>query len=193
MQEDIFSRAKKIKAVALDGDGVIFTGHVLEGFEGGFGKIRSHADGQGISLLRSSGIMICCITGESGTNARFLESLVEKWNGLPSVKEGRWKPVKVFAGAERTGKTDLLKSWLREHGISLSECAAMGDDMTDCDLLNAVGDAGGLAAAPAQAEEVVKKIVHFVAPRRGGDGAIRDLANLILEAKGVDITQSALR
>jgi len=193
MDLELREKAKRIKAAALDGDGVIFTGHVLEGPEGGFGKIRSHADGQGISLLRAAGIAVCCITGESGMNARFLESLVEKWNGLPSVKEGRWKPVKIFSGAERMQKTELVKSWLQDEGISLSECAAMGDDMTDYDLLKAVGEAGGLAASPAQAEDVVKRIVHFVAPRRGGDGAIRDLANLILEAKEIDVTTFPLR
>ena len=193
MDAELLEKAKRIKALALDGDGVIFTGHVLEGLDGGFGKIRSHADGQGISLLRSAGIIVCCITGESGVNARFLESLVEKWNGLPSVKEGRWKPVKVFVGAERKGKTELVKSWLEEQGLAFSECAAMGDDLSDYDLLKAVAEAGGLAASPAQAEEAIKKIVNFVAPRRGGDGAIRDLVNLVLEARGIDVTQSALR
>ena len=65
----------------------------------------------------------------------------------------------------------------------------MGDDLTDYDILQAVG----LAAAPAQAEEVIKKIVHFVAARRGGDGAIRDLANFILTVQGSPLEGGALR
>lgn len=189
MSTELLERAKRIKAVALDGDGVIFTGHVIEGMEGPIGKIRSHADGQGLSLLRAAGIRIACVTGESGKNASFLERLVEKWNGLPSVAEGRWQPIALFTGAERSRKAELIKEWLSTFGATLDECAAMGDDMTDYDLICNVG----LAAAPVQAEDVIKNIVHFVAPRRGGDGAIRDLANLILEAKGVDITKSALR
>jgi 3-deoxy-D-manno-octulosonate 8-phosphate phosphatase (KDO 8-P phosphatase) len=186
---DLTERAKKVKAVVLDSDGVIFTGHVIEGPEGPLAKIRSHADGQGISLLRSIGIVICCITGESGINASFLEGLVKKWNNLPSVTSGNWKPVKVFSGIERKAKVDTAREWLASQGLTFDDCAAMGDDMTDYDILGVVG----LAAAPAQAEDIIKKRVHFVAKRRGGDGAIRDLANLILEAKGIDVAGLALR
>lgn len=181
--------AKNIKALVLDGDGVVFTGHVLEGADGPIGKMRSHADGQGISLLRAAGVVVACVTGESGQNASFLERLVGKWNSLPSVAEGRWKPIALFTGVERTKKTEVVKEWLAAHGISLEECAAMGDDMTDYDILGAVG----LPAAPLQAEKIIKKRVRFIAPRRGGDGAIRDLADLILEAKGIDISSLSLR
>lgn len=187
--DQILERAKKIKALALDSDGVIFTGHVIEGVDGPLAKMRCHADGQGISLLRAAGIVICCVTGESGKNAAFLERLVEKWNNLPSVVEGRWKPVTVFTGTERKRKVEVVESWLGDHGFTLDECAAMGDDMTDYDILQTVG----LASAPAQAEDIIKKHVHFVAPRSGGHGAIRDLANLILEAQGVDVTKLSLR
>lgn len=187
--DHLFKKAKHIKALVLDSDGVIFTGHVIEGREGPLAKTRCHADGQGISLLRAAGIAVACVTGESGVHASFLEQLVEKWNSLPSVAEGRFKPIQLFTGAERQGKVSLVESWLKEHGVTLPECAAMGDDMTDYDLLQVVG----FAAAPAQAEDIIKKHVHFIAPRRGGHGAIRDLANLILDAKGIDVTTLSLR
>ena len=189
MDQTLLEKAKKIKAVVLDGDGVIFTGHVLEGPDGGFGKIRCHADGQGISLLRAAGIQIACVTGESGKNSVFLEKLVEKWNGLPSVKSGKWQPVKVFTGAEKEKKVEIVETWLKESGLTLADCAAMGDDLTDYNLLKKVG----FATAPAQAEDIIKEIVQWVAPRRGGDGAIRDLANLVLKAKGIDIPSLSLR
>lgn len=185
----VLEKAKKIKAVVLDSDGVIFTGHVIEGVDGPLAKTRHHADGQGISLLRAAGIFICCVTGESGIHASFLEKLVEKWNNLPSALSGKFKPIAIFTGTERKKKIEVVESWLKEQGLTLEECAAMGDDMTDYDILQAVG----LAAAPAQAEEIIKKRVHFIAPRRGGHGAIRDLANLILEAQGVDVESLTLR
>lgn len=187
--DQILEKAKKVKAVVLDSDGVIFTGHVIEGSDGPMAKMRHHADGQGISLLRAAGIVVCCVTGESGIHASFLERLVEKWNNLPSVLNGKFKPIAIFTGTERKKKIEVVESWLKEHGLTLEECAAMGDDMTDYDLLQVVG----LAAAPSQAEEIIKKRVHFIAPRRGGHGAIRDLVNLILEAKGVDVESLASR
>lgn len=189
MPQELQERAKNIKALVLDSDGVIFTGHVIEGVEGPLAKIRSHADGQGISLLRGIGVVVACLTGESGINASFLEGLVKKWNNLPSVASGKWKPVMVFSGVERQAKVNTAKEWLLSHGLTFEDCAAMGDDMTDYEILKEVR----LAAAPAQAEEIIKKRVHFVAKRRGGDGAIRDLANLILEAQGVDVGSLALR
>ena len=185
----IEERARRIRAVALDGDGVIFSGHVLEGQEGPIAKIRSHPDGQGISLLRSVGIQIACVTGESGIHASFLERLIEKWNNLPSVRDGSWNSIAFFSGMEKKKKVEVVEAWLKEKGLNLSQCAAMGDDLTDYDILQAVG----LAAAPAQAEEVIKKIVHFVAARRGGDGAIRDLANFILTVQGSPLEGGALR
>lgn len=187
--EELFARARNIKAVALDSDGVIFTGHVTEGPEGPLAKVRCHADGQGISLLRAAGIAVVCVTGESGRNAAFLESLVSKWNNLPSVIEGRWRPITIFTGMERSKKVEAVRSWLSELGFSFEECAAIGDDLTDYDILKTVG----FAAAPAQAEEIIKKNVHFVAPRKGGHGAIRDFVNFILEAQGVDVTSLPLR
>ncbi len=193
MDQALTDKAKGVRALVLDGDGVIFTGAVFEGLDGPLAKIRCHADGQGISLLRAQGVAVCCVTGESGEHARFLEQLVVKWNNLPSVAEGRWKPVSVFSGAERHRKVELVEKWLADNGLTLRDCAAMGDDLSDFNLLAAVREAGGVAAAPAQAEKVIKNIVQFVAERRGGDGAIRDLANMILEAKGVDVTASALR
>jgi len=186
MNTQIWEKAKKIKAMALDGDGVIFTGHVLEGLDGGFGKIRSHADGQGISLLRAAGIRIALCSGEK---TGFIEVVGEKLNALPSVKEGKWPPIGIFTGPQGKAKVESVDQWLKDAGLTWEECAYMGDDLSDYEILQKVG----FASAPAQAEDVIKKLVHYVALRRGGDGAIRDLANLILDAKGVDVTVLSLR
>lgn len=184
---------KYVRAVILDGDGVIFTGHVIEGRDGPLGKIRCHADGQGISLLRAAGIRIMCATGESGRHASFLVKLVEKWNSMPSVQNGSWQPVAVYTGVARSEKIKAAQEWLSLHGIAWSECAAMGDDMTDYDLLSYISSQGGFTAAPAQAEDIIKRIVHWIAPRSGGDGAVRDLANYILEGRNVDVTKLSIQ
>ena len=98
MSLDIQERAKKIKAVALDADGVIFTGHVFMNADGTQSfKKRSNIDAQGISLLRSAGIHIAVV---SGGPASFASTLVEYWNGLPSAKSKEWPPMKAFTGVE---------------------------------------------------------------------------------------------
>lgn len=183
----LIERARRVRALALDGDGVFFTGRVLiDPVKGEVLKERSHIDGQGISFLRAAGIIIALVSGEK---TGFVEIVGEKLNSLPSVKDGKWPPIAIFTGPQGKDKISSVASWLREANISWDECAYMGDDFSDYQILQKVG----LATAPAQAEEDIKKIVHWVAPRKGGDGAIRDLANFILEAKGIDVVTLALR
>lgn len=178
---------ENIKAVLFDGDGVFFSGRVFIHSESGeYLKERSHIDGQGISLLRAAGIHVALVSGET---TGFLEAVGQKLNTLPSVRDGKWPPVAVFTGPQGKDKVAAVDGWLKGIGISWGECAAMGDDVSDLELLKKVG----FTAVPRQAEEIVKKIAHYVASREGGNGAIRDLCNLILEAKGIDVTMLDLR
>lgn len=178
---------KNIEAAVFDGDGVFFTGRVLVLPEKGeYLKERSHVDGQGISLLRSAGIRVALVSGEA---TGFIEVVGKKLNDLPSVREGKWPPIGIFTGPQGKDKVLAIGQWLTDAGIAWNECAAMGDDISDYALLEKVG----FAAAPKQAEEAIKKIAHWIAPREGGNGAIRDLCNLILLAKGIDPTGLALR
>lgn len=180
-------KLNKIKAVIFDGDGVFFTGRVFVGPKVGEAlKERSHVDGQGISLLRAIGLRVAVISGEA---TGFLETIGEKLNSLPSVKNSDWPAVSIFTGYHGGQKVETIQKWLDENGIDWSECAAMGDDLADYQLLEKVG----VSAAPAQAEKVIKGVVDYVAPREGGNGAIRDFCNLILEAKGIDIKHLKLR
>lgn len=184
---NLAERVNNIKAVVLDGDGVFFTGRVLiDPIKGEVLKERSHIDGQGISFLRAAGIRIALVSGEK---TGFIEIVGEKLNALPSVKDGKWPPIAIFTGPQGKDKISSVDTWLREANIGWDECAYMGDDFSDYQILQKVG----LAAAPAQAEQEIINIVHYVAPRRGGDGAIRDLANLILATQGIDVTNLSLR
>jgi 3-deoxy-D-manno-octulosonate 8-phosphate phosphatase (KDO 8-P phosphatase) len=181
------SKLKNIKAVVFDGDGVFFTGRVLISPEKGEAlKERSHIDGQGISMLRGIGLRIALISGEK---TGFLEIIGEKLNSLPSVKSGKWPKIDIFTGFQGEEKVETIEKWLKEIGVKWEECAAMGDDLADYQLLKKVG----IAAAPVQAEAAVKKIAHYITAREGGNGAIRDLCNLILEAKEINPVSLALR
>lgn len=187
MDDEIRGQLRKIKAVALDGDGVLFTGRVfMHHKDGEVLKERSHIDGQGISFLRAAGIRIAFVSGEA---TGFVEAVGKKLNDLPSVVSGKWPPVGIFVGGQGKDKVAAVGGWLKEINIPWEACAAMGDDISDYLLLGQVG----FAAVPRSAEAFIKKRAHWVAPRKGGDGAIRDLANLILEAQDIDIHKLAMR
>lgn len=191
--ENVVKLAKKIKAVVFDVDGVIFSNEVWEGivFPDGASikpRLRSYYDGQGTSLLRAIGIRIACVTNEKDLRARAIEEVVDKLNNLPSAKkstkEGGWYPIKLYTGRGGEKKVEAVEEWFGEIGITWEECAVMGDDLVDIPMLKRAA----LVVVPAQAEEVVKKMAHFIAKREGGKGAIRDFVNFILESRGIDPT-----
>ena len=186
--EVLLAKARKIKAVALDCDGVLTNNTEVTGFDHSFPpmvlKCRSHSDGQGVSLIRAVGIPVAIITGEKGPGAQMIIKLVERWNSLPSVQSGAWKQVTLFTGCAGAEKVDALGHWLAGNQINSEDCAAMGDDLVDVSMLRAVG----FRACPITAEEVVRDMADFVSERPAGYGAVRDLANLILTARGIDPT-----
>ena len=174
-----------IKAVISDVDGVFNDNRVLEGSPHKT-KFRSYYDGQGVSLLRAVGIHVCLITNEKGKRAQSVIDMVKKWNDLPSSSGKNnskgWNQVRLYMGVGGVDKVKAAEKWLREVNVSFEHCAYMGDDILDVPLLEKVA----LRAAPIQAEKIVKNMVDFISERHGGSGAFRDLANFILEAKGVD-------
>lgn len=176
--------AKRIKVLFCDSDGVLFPNTILMGAPYK-AKYRSYYDGLGLLFLRELGIRIVFITNEKGDSAAVLRETVEKLNGLPSSKPQKadgWEPIIMYEGRNGAKKLETAKEFLAENGLTLEESAYMGDDLIDAPLLRAVA----LPAAPAQAEEAIKNICKFIAKREGGVGAIRDFANMVVEARGVD-------
>ncbi|MBI2098124.1 MAG: hypothetical protein HYT49_00465 [Candidatus Wildermuthbacteria bacterium] len=191
--EEVRRLACEIDAVVFDVDGVLFPTEVTEGFYDAAGnpvriKTRSYTDGQGVSLLRAIGIRVAFVTNEKDDHARAVAGVVEKWNTLPSsektIGDGGWPKVSLYTGMGGDKKVVAAELFLQEFGGSFERCAMMGDDLVDVPLLRRVA----LRAAPAQAEKVVRDLCHFVAERAGGKGAIRDFANFVLEARGIDPT-----
>jgi len=184
MNEELSNIARTIKVFFCDSDGVMFPNTVFMGAPYR-AKYRSYYDGQAISLMRAIGIRVVFITNEKDDAAAAIRETVQKFNSLPSSKPqegGAWEPVILYEGRGGTKKLDTAQEFLNLSGLTLAEAAYMGDDLVDVPLLQAVA----LSAAPAQAEQAVKDICLFVAKREGGQGAIRDLANMILEARRID-------
>jgi len=183
-KSEVLDIARRIKVFFCDSDGVMFPKTVFMGAPYR-AKYRSYYDGQGVSLLRAVGIRVVFITNEKGASADAIRETVEKFNSLPSSKpqnEDGWEPVVLYEGRGGTKKLETAQEFLVEHNFTLAESAYMGDDLVDVPLLQAVA----LSAAPAQAEKAIRDFVLFVAEREGGAGAIRDFANMVLEARGVN-------
>lgn len=179
----IQEKLQNIKALILDGDGVFFTGSETRGVlptgETVIYKTRSLQDGQGISFLRALGIRIVFATGEGQP----LDSIVAKLNALPSVADGTWPPVELFTKLlARESKVASIEAWLSTHNLSWDECGYIGDDRTDLEAMQRAG----LKVAPANAMRVITRIADLTLTRAGGDGAIREFAELVLDARGID-------
>ncbi|MES2203225.1 MAG: HAD hydrolase family protein [Patescibacteria group bacterium] len=176
-------KLKTLTGVIFDGDGVLFDGNesriTLPDNSVGVLKIRSLQDGQGISFLRALGLKVVFASGENEP----LPSIVKKINDLPAVKNGEWTPVDYFTGElKKGGKVASLEAWLHKQGLRWEDCAYVGDDRTDLEAMKKAG----LKVVPANARRVVQKIADIQLTKAGGAGAIREFAEMVLDARGVD-------
>lgn len=164
----VIARAKKIRVLLMDVDGVLTDGRVwLASWPDGTAheaKGFDAYDGQGLMLARTMGLRTGVITGrESPAVARRAKEL-----GLEFLYQGQ--AVKVGAFEEI-----LAKSSARAE-----EVCYVADDLPDLPVLARVG----LAVAVANASAEVKKAAHYVTRARGGAGAVREVVELILKAQG---------
>ena len=163
--EALQQKAKKIKLVALDMDGTLTDGSINIGGEGELFKRFNAKDGLGITAARRHGLRVAVITGRKGAIAqRRAEEL--------GIAED------VMTGI--SAKRKALQALAEKYKLSLAEIAFMGDDLNDLPALKIAG----LSAAPADATEDVKQRVEYITPHKGGRGAVRDLLELILKARG---------
>jgi 3-deoxy-D-manno-octulosonate 8-phosphate phosphatase (KDO 8-P phosphatase) len=157
---------KKLKAIALDVDGVLTDGGVWWGPDGEEWKRFSFIDIMGVSLARKSGVRVALISGE---DSPLVDRFAAKM-GITDVEKNC------------KDKAQALRSLAERHGLALSEICFMGDDVNDLGAM----DLAGLAAAPAGAVRAVLDKASFIASRDGGNGAVRELVDAILQAKETD-------
>lgn len=155
----------KIRLLALDVDGVMTDGSIIIGQEGELCKHFDARDGMGISLALRHGIQVALITGRHSEIV--LHRAMEL--GISSVYEN----------VIYKGKT--LEQASKELDIPLEATAFMGDDLND---LPAFGRAA-VTFAPADAAPEVRQRAMLVSEHNGGRGAVRDVIERILKAKGL--------
>ena len=156
-------KAKALKLFLLDVDGVLTDGTITYTHEGNEIKSFHTRDGLGIRLLMESGVEVGLITArESEAVNRRVQDL-----GLKYVFQKAKNKLKVF------------EQLLEELNLQPSEVGYMGDDWLDLPLLVRVG----FGATVEDAVPEVLRVAHYVTKRKGGRGAVREVCDLILEAK----------
>ncbi len=186
----IEEKLKNLKVIFLDADGVFFDGQetmaVTEDGKSYVSKSRSYQDGQGLSFLREMGIKIVFVSGEGEP----LNSIVEKLNNLPSVLSGKWPIIEMFTEKNSKGaKMESIKNWLKENDSDTTDCAYMGDDMNDFEPMSFFNAKKGLTIASANATRKILSIVAIKLKKVGGKGAIRELAEMVIDARNEDETK----
>jgi 3-deoxy-D-manno-octulosonate 8-phosphate phosphatase (KDO 8-P phosphatase) len=165
--EQLVVRARRVRLVLSDCDGVLTDGTVYVGEQGEALKRFSLRDGMGVERLRDAGIGTAIVTRErSPIVARRAEKL-----RLPHLFEGV------------LDKAAELPRILAAAGCGTDEVGYIGDDLNDLGILEEIGNRG-LTAAPFDALEPVAAAVHHVCRARGGEGAFREFAEWILRLRG---------
>jgi 3-deoxy-D-manno-octulosonate 8-phosphate phosphatase (KDO 8-P phosphatase) len=162
------ARAKKIRVLITDVDGVLTDGRVwlLSRRDGTASEIKGFSayDGAGLKLARAAGLRTGLITGResSAVSQRARECEME------------------FVYQGRATKIGAYEEILRATGAEETQVAYVGDDLPDLSILQRVG----LAVAVANAAPEVKRAAHYVTARSGGEGAVREVIEIIVKAQG---------
>jgi len=160
---NLFSLFKRIKLLFLDVDGVLTDGGIWVDGEGRELAKFDVQDGKGIVRAQEKGLIVAFVT------AKQLEATKRRADTL-GVKE-------VWLGVKE--KAEIFETLRRRYSLSSEEIAAVGDDLQDLPVM----ERAGLAVAVANARPEVKAVAHYITQARGGQGAIRELVELILEAR----------
>lgn len=162
--KDILARAAHIKLLVFDVDGVLTDGRLIYGDDGQEYKAFHSRDGHGMKMLQQSGVTVAIITGR---NSSVVDHRMTNL-GIQHVYQGK------------ADKLPAFEALIGELGLAPEQVAYMGDDVVDLPVMLRAG----LAVAPSDAHPLVCQHAHWQTPHAGGQGAARDLCELIMEAQG---------
>ena len=156
--------AKPVKLLIMDVDGVLTDGRIFITASGEELKAFNTLDGHGLKMLQSTGVQLAIITGRAAPGVAHRA----RGLGIDHYYEGVHDKRAVFA------------ELLQKTGLTADECAYIGDDVVDLPVMSRVGFAVAVPDAPS----FVRQHAHFVTGCGGGNGAVRELCELILQAQG---------
>ncbi|MBL7974678.1 MAG: HAD-IIIA family hydrolase [Candidatus Kapabacteria bacterium] len=168
MNTELSQRLSVVKLLAMDVDGTLTDGAMYYTHEGDAMKRFSTRDGMGITLLHRAGIQTAIITSEE--------------TPIVQARAHKLKINHVILGSH--AKHTAIKRLADKFNIQLSEIAFIGDDVNDYHAMKICG----FAACPQDAVEHIKSIAHYVCTHNGGNGAVREFAEMILQAQNKETT-----
>ncbi len=163
MAPDLRERLEHIKLLVLDVDGVLTNGSLYYGPNGECHKRFHVRDGLGIRMLQHFGVEVAVISARKS-------SLVQQ--RMSDLKIAHW----------HTGKEDKLEALaeiFQKNGLSLAQTAYLGDDLLDVPVMRKVA----AAFAVGDAHPFTRAVAHHTTDARGGEGAVREVTDAILEAQ----------
>lgn len=151
---------KKIKLVITDVDGVLTDGGMYYSEKGDELKKFNTRDGVGVRLLQEAGIDVCIMTNESTDIVRHRAEKLNISLVFQSVMDKKAKAIEI----------------LKENGLQPDEVAYIGDDINDIEVMKLVG----FSATVSDGINIVKETADYICSKKGGEGAFREFADLIL-------------
>jgi 3-deoxy-D-manno-octulosonate 8-phosphate phosphatase (KDO 8-P phosphatase) len=162
--ERLVAKIKHIRLLVLDVDGVMTDGRIIMDHEGHEIKNFDVKDGHGIKVLMRYGVDVILVTGRRSAVAEHRARDL----GIGEIHQGV------------TNKLEIADTILRNRSLNYEHMAFVGDDIVDIPVLKRAG----FSAAVDDAVLDVKKCVDYVTVNKGGRGAVREVCELILKAKG---------
>jgi len=161
---DALERARRVRLMIFDVDGVLTDGVLWYGANGEEGKAFHAFDGHGLKMLAANGVATAILSGRrsAAVAARAAEL------GIKDVLQGIDEKLGAFQ--------ELVK----QHGLKPEQAGYMGDELVDLPVLTRCG----FACAPREAPETVRSRVHYVAAAPAGRGAAREVCELVMRAQG---------
>ena len=165
MNKDLLEKAKKIKILAFDVDGVMTDGSVTYDENGVEYKTFNVKDGHGLVRMVESGFITAIITARN--------------NGTVKHRADNLKITELYQGQKY--KLPALEEIMKKYNLNYENVSYMGDDLPDICILEKVG----LACCPKDSVNEVKNVCNFISEYDGGRGAVRELCDFILDAQGI--------
>ena len=162
--ESLLVKAKKIEFLLLDVDGILTDGKIFIDSYGNELKTFHIHDGHGISLLKQSGVGVGIISGRSSRSVDYRAKELNITEVYQGIKD----------------KVSVYRQLAAKYNLSDEQVAFMGDDLIDIPLLRIVG----FSATAADAVREVREVVDLISGKMGGGGAVREVTDFILKAKG---------